>query len=93
VALVQRVETVAGPVAVDGRTFTMTARAYAIGGSRPGVQWFAIRARPHRVEVLDRDGARRVLPVRDIEELLLAGIALAAAAAVVLARRLPRSRR
>ena len=76
-SVVQRGETTIGPVAVGGRTLTLVARTTAIhvGGDARGA--LHVRSRPMHVEVLDEDGQRHVVRVRDLEQTLIAGIAIA----------------
>ena len=65
--LLQRGETSVGPVAVDGRTITLVARTTAvhIGSDERGA--LHLRSRPVHVEVLDADGRRHIVRIRDIE--------------------------
>lgn len=90
---VEQAETVAGPVAIDGRTLTLVARTSIVRlGRRPGLAlggW----ARPAHVEVLDRDGRRRVVRIHDVEAILTAAIALTGATYVLAARAIKRARR
>lgn len=75
-SVVQRGETTIGPVAFGGRTITLVARTTAIhlGGDARGA--LHVRSRPMHVEVLDEDGQRHVVRVRDIEQTIIAGIAI-----------------
>jgi hypothetical protein len=75
-AVLQRNDTTVGPVAFGGRTITLVARTTAVhlGGDARGA--LHIRSRPMHVEVLDEDGRRHVVRVRDIEQTLIAAIAI-----------------
>lgn len=83
VGVLHRVESTTGPVAVAGRTLTLVSRTRALrlGGDRWG--WFHIRSRPSHVEVLERDGARRVVRIHDLHRLATAAILAVATACVV----------
>jgi hypothetical protein len=88
----QQVETTSGPVAVDGRTITLVARSRAVrvGGERVGVMH--VWSRPSHVEVLDGDGTRQVVRIRDVQRIATAAI-MAAAGACVLGVELSRRHR
>ena len=79
--MLRRRETTVGPVALDGRTITLVARTTAVhlGGAvgvrSPGVRY--VRARPAHVEVLEANGQRQVIPVRDVEYILVTAITIA----------------
>jgi len=73
----QRVESTAGPVAVDGRTITLVARTTALHVGRDRFGAVHARARPLHVEVLDEHGERHVMRIRDTERMLVGAIALA----------------
>ena len=78
-AVVQRGETTIGPVAFGGRTITLVARTTAVhlgGDARRRAATSA--SRPVHVEVLDEDGQRHVVRVRDIERRSIAAIAIGA---------------
>ncbi|HEV7526162.1 MAG TPA: hypothetical protein VGP92_14415 [Acidimicrobiia bacterium] len=77
-AVLQRGETTIGPLAFDGRTLTLVARTTAIhlGSDERGA--LHIRSRPAHVEVLDVDGRRHVVQIRDIEQVLITAIAVGA---------------
>jgi hypothetical protein len=83
---VQRGETTIGPVAVEGRTITLVARTRAlhIGGDERGA--LHVRARPTHVEVLDEDGRRHEMRIRDVEAALIATIAVAGIALACVGR-------
>jgi hypothetical protein len=94
-AMLRRRETTVGPVALDGRTITLVARTTAVhvGNTRaagPGV--LHLRARPAHVEVLDGDGHRQVIPVRDVEHILVTAITIVGLAGAC-ALRVNRNRR
>jgi hypothetical protein len=100
--MLRRRETTVGPVALDGRTITLVARTTAVhlgahlpaahspGGRSPGA--FYVRARPAHVEVLDGDGHRQVIPVRDVEYIVVSAITIVGLAAAC-ALRVIRNRR
>jgi hypothetical protein len=85
---VQRGETTVGPVAVGGQTITLVARtrALTIGGHERGA--LHVRSRPTHVEVLDAEGRRAVVRVRDVELGLIAGVASAALVCITAVRAL-----
>jgi len=74
--LLQRAESTVGPVAVDGRTITLVARTTVVhlGSDERGA--LHLRARPLHVEVLERDGKRHIVRIRDRERALIAAIAI-----------------
>ena len=74
---VQRGETTVGPLAFGGRTITLVARTTAVhlGGDARGA--LRVRSRPAHVEVLDEDGQRHVVQIRNVEQTLIAAIAIA----------------
>jgi hypothetical protein len=88
----QKTETTIGPLAFDGRTITLVARttAFHIGNDARGA--IHVRSRPRQVEVLDEDGQRQVLVVRDIERALLVAVAIAVVAGTSAVRSIRRSR-
>ena len=75
-SVLQRGETTIGPVAFGGRTITMVARTTAIhvGGDERGA--LRVRSRPVHVEVLDENGQRHVVQVRDFEQTIITAIAI-----------------
>ena len=81
---VQHVETTTGPVAVGGRTINLVARttSLTLGPSRRALGTWS---RPVHVEILDADGRRQIVPVRDYQ--LVTGIALVAVTVAGLAGR------
>ena|SRR5665213_2838159 len=80
-ALLQTGETTIGPLAFDGRTITLVARTTAlhIGDDARGA--LHVRSRPRHVEVLDEDGHRHVVSIRDVERMLMLGIGVVTVAA------------
>jgi hypothetical protein len=86
VPLLRKVDTTTGPVAIEGHTISLVARTTGIklGGDPP--LFFGLWSRPAHVEVLDADGGRRLLPVRDAQLLTMATIAGMTAACVVATR-------
>jgi len=74
--MLRRRETTVGPVALDGRTITLVARTTAVhlGDTFGGLH---VRARPAHVEVLEANGQRQVIPVRDVEHVLVTAITIA----------------
>ncbi|MDQ1380108.1 MAG: hypothetical protein QOG65_725 [Actinomycetota bacterium] len=79
-AALHRGETTIGPLALGGRTITLVARTTALhlGNDERGA--LHIRSRPAHVEVLDEDGRRHVVRIRDVEHALIAAIAIGSAA-------------
>jgi len=73
---VERGETTYGPVAVDGRTLTLVARTHRWRGRH-------VWTRPTHLEVLDEDGKREVVRIRDTEYALIGAAAAALTAVVV----------
>jgi hypothetical protein len=90
VATVQQGESTFGPVAVDGRTITLVARTRAVRLGRRGAGALGLRARPTHVEVLEADGRRQVVRIRDIESGAIITIALATVGYVLGVRALRR---
>jgi len=74
----RRIETSLGPLAFGGRTITLVARTTAIRVGNDQRAAMLVRSRPMQVEVLDEDGRRHVIHIRDLEYVLVAGITLAA---------------
>jgi len=85
-ALLQTGETTIGPLAFDGRTITLVARTTAlhIGDDARGA--LHVRSRPRHVEVLDEDGHRHVVSIRDVERMLMLGIGVVTVAATYAVR-------
>ena len=79
-AALQRGETTVGPMAFGGRTITLVARTTALHLGSDARGALHIRSRPAHVEVLDADGQRHVVRIRDVEHTLIAAIAIAGAA-------------
>jgi hypothetical protein len=69
----QHVESTTGPVAVGGRTINLVARTTTLTVG-PSNRELGVWSRPLHVEILDADGRRQIVPVRDYQ--LAAGIAL-----------------
>ncbi len=74
--MLQRGESAAGPVAVDGRTITLVARTRVVRVGRGPAGALHVLARPAHVEVLDAHGRREVVRIRDVERVLMATIAV-----------------
>jgi hypothetical protein len=91
--MVQRRESTAGPVAVDGRTITLVARARVLRVGRGTLGALHVRAWPAHVEVLGVDGRRHIVRIRDVERTLMAAIMLAGAGYVAGVRVLRKGRR
>ncbi|HVJ98619.1 MAG TPA: hypothetical protein VNC41_17455 [Acidimicrobiia bacterium] len=89
---VQRGETTVGPVAINGRTLTLVARTRAvhIGSDDHGA--LHVQARPDHVEVLDADGRREIVRIRNVETPLLIAIAISGLACASVVRALVRRR-
>ncbi len=89
---VQRGEATVGPVAVNGRTLTLVARTRAvhIGSDAHGA--LHVQARPTHVEVLERDGRREVVRIRNVETPILLAIAVGGVACASVVRALARRR-
>jgi len=87
----QQFETTSGPVVVEGQTLALVAKTRAISVGGPAFSWFHVRSRPAHVEVLDADGRRQVVPIRDVQR-VVTGTIVAAAAACVIANRIARRR-
>jgi len=79
-------ESTTGPVVVDGRTIALVAKTRALSLGRTSGSLFHVRSRPAHVEVLDGDGRRRVLPIRDVQRLVMSAIVAVTVAGVVLRR-------
>jgi hypothetical protein len=91
-AMVQRSESIAGPVAVGGRTITLVARTSVLRVGRGPLHALYAYAHPAHVEVLDEDGRREVVRVRDLERTLMVAILLASAGYVLGLRALRKGR-
>jgi hypothetical protein len=90
--MVQRHEATAGPVAVGGRTITLVARTRAVHVGRGNTHALHVRARPAHVEVLEPDGRRSIVRIRDVERMLIASIAGVGTAYVLAVHLLRRAR-
>lgn len=86
VAVLQQFETTTGPVVVDGRTIALVAKTRAIEFGGPLFSMFHVRSRPAHVEILDGDGHRQVVPIRDLQRTVTGAIIAAAVACVIGAR-------
>ncbi len=75
---VQRAETTVGPLAFDGRTITLVTRTTAVHLGDDARGALHLRSRPLHVEVLNVDGRRHVVRIRDVERTLIVAIALGA---------------
>ncbi len=84
--MVQRGETTVGPVAVDGRTITLVARTSGVRVRGGPLAALGVRARPTHVEVLDEQGRRQVVRIRDVEAGLICGIVVAGTVGALMAR-------
>ena len=89
---VQRGETTVGPVAVNGRTLTLVARTRAVHIGNDAHGALHVQARPTHVEVLDGDGRREVVRIRNIETPILIAIAIGGLACASVVRVLTRRR-
>jgi hypothetical protein len=90
VAMVQRGETTIGPVAVDGRTITLVARTSGIRLRGGRLAALGVRARPTHIEVLDEQGRRQVVRIRDLETTVIAAIVATGTVCALAARVLKR---
>jgi len=92
-AVLHRGETTIGPVAFGGRTITLVARTTAIhvGGDARGA--LHVRSRPALVEVLDEQGRRHVVHIRNVEHALIAAIAIGGVASTYALRAIRESMR
>ncbi len=79
-------ESTIGPLAFDGRTITLVARTTAIHVGDDSRGALHVRSRPRLVEVLDEDGRRHVVPVRDVQRALMVGITIVTIAGTSLVR-------
>ena len=80
---VTRGETTFGPVGVDGRTLTLVARTCEWRRGRgPDERAVRVWTRPTHLEMLDEEGRREVVRIRDTEFALIGAAAVAAALAV-----------
>ncbi len=77
----QTADTTIGPLAFDGRIITLVTRTHALHLGDDARGALHIRSRPRHVEVLDADGRRQVLAVRDVERIVVGAITIAGLAA------------
>jgi hypothetical protein len=89
---VQRGETTVGPVAINGRTLTLVARTRAVHIGNDAHGALHVQARPDHVEVLDGDGRREIVRIRNVETPLLVAIAVGGVACASVVRALVRRR-
>ena len=89
----QRAETTIGPLAHEGRTITLVARTTALHLGGDGRGALHVRSRPAHVEVLDEDGRRHVVHIRDVEYAIVATITVATIASTYVLRLIRKSRR
>ena len=82
----QRGESTIGPVAVDGRTITLVARTSGVHVGGGPLAALGVRARPTHIEVLDAQGRRQVVRIRDVETTLIATIVAVGTAGARMAR-------
>jgi hypothetical protein len=77
---VERSETTVGPLAFGGQTITLVARTTAmhVGNDERGA--LHVWSRPAHVEVLDEHGQRHVVHIRNVEQTIIAAIAITAVA-------------
>jgi hypothetical protein len=91
-AVLKRDETTLGPLAFGGHTLTLVARTTAlhVGDDERGA--LHIRSHPVHVEVLDGEGRREVVRIRDTEHTVMVAIMVATIVGTY-ALRVARSRR
>ncbi|MGH8977871.1 MAG: hypothetical protein ACRDV7_07330 [Acidimicrobiia bacterium] len=88
----QRVDTTTGPVAVGGRTINLVTRTISLTTGRAPERLVGAWSRPRHLEILDADGRREIVKVRDVH--VLATTVVAGVAAVcVLGARIAKGRR
>lgn len=81
------------PIVVHGRTCTTVARVHRIRLAGGGLGVYRVRARPSHVEVIEPDGRRGEIPIRDLTgRIVLATRVVVAVAVVVSAARARRHR-
>ena len=76
-AALRRSETTLGPLAFGGQTITLVARTTALHVGDDARGALHIRSHPVHVEVLDGDGRRDVVHIRDTEHTLMVAILVA----------------
>ena len=89
---VQRGETTVGPVAINGRTLTLVARTRAVHIGNDAHGALHVQARPTHVEVLDGEGRREVVRIRNVETPILIAIAIGGLACASIVRAVARRR-
>jgi hypothetical protein len=77
VPALKRGETTLGPLACGGNTITLVARTTALHVGDDARGALHLRSHPVHVEVLDAEGRRRVVHIRDVEHTLVVVIAIA----------------
>jgi hypothetical protein len=89
---VQRSESTVGPLAFGGQTITLVSRTTAVhvGNDERGA--VRVRSRPAHVEVLDEHGQRHVVHIRNVEQTLVAAIAIGGIAGAWIVRFTRKSR-
>jgi hypothetical protein len=90
--MLQRGETTIGPVAVDGRTITLVARTSGVRVRGGPLAALGVRARPTHVEVLDDQGRRQVVRIRDVEASLIGAIVAAGTVCALATRAFKKAR-
>jgi hypothetical protein len=85
-AALRRAETTLGPLAFGGQTITLVARttAFHVGDDARGA--LHVRSHPVHVEVLDAEGRREVVHVRDVEHTLMVAILIGTVACTYVLR-------
>jgi hypothetical protein len=76
-AAIKRGETTLGPLAFGGQTITLVARTTALHVGDDARGALHIRSHPVHVEVLDGEGRREVVHIRDTEHTLMVAIVIA----------------
>ena len=88
----KRAETTLGPLAFGGRTITLAARTTALHVGDDARGALHVRSHPVHVEVLDEEGRRQVVHIRDTEHTLMVAILVGTVACTYVLRAL-RTRR
>ena len=87
-AALRRAETTLGPLAFGGQTITLVARTTALHVGDDARGALHLRSHPVHVEVLDAEGRRQVVPVRDLEHTLMVAILIGTIAGTYVLRAL-----